>query len=102
GAVLERADHPPQRPVEHLPGDRLEDPAAKGEVHAEIEESAVLPVGPEFPRLVEIFEWALDIVDFDLVRPALVHLRGEGLLECAEADDEIGDRLDLAEIGRAS
>ena len=60
----------PQRAVEHLPGQRLEDPVAEGEIDAEIDLGAALAVGPEFPAVVQIFERALDIVDLDLVAAA--------------------------------
>ena len=95
GALLERADHPPQRAIEHLPGDRLEDAVAEGEIDAEIH-LAPARHGAEFPAVVEIFERPIDIVDLDRARPDLAHPRGEGLAQRLEADDEVGDHLGLA------
>ena len=51
GALLEGADHPPQRAVEHLPGQRLEDPAPEREIDAEIDLGAALAAGRNFQLL---------------------------------------------------
>jgi hypothetical protein len=50
----------------------------------------------ETPLVVEIFEWALDIIDANAAGPLLHHPAREPLLEGVEADDEVGDRLFLA------
>ena len=50
----------------------------------------------EAPFIVQIFERALDVIDLDSVGRVLGHLAGEALLECIEANDEVGNHLRLA------
>src|SRR3954453_5126688 len=50
----------------------------------------------ELPLIVEIFEWAFDIIHADASGTLLHDPAGESLLERIEADDEVGDRLRLA------
>ncbi len=53
--ILERPDHPPQRPVEHLAGEAFEQAILEGEVDAEIDLGAALHVVYENPAVLDIF-----------------------------------------------
>ncbi len=67
---FEGADHPPQRAIEHLPGERFEQAIAEAEIDAEIDFSTSALRG-ELPTIVEIFERPFDIVDLDLKGPGV-------------------------------
>jgi hypothetical protein len=83
-ALLERTDHSPQRPVEHLPGKRFEQPRPEGEIDRKCTSCRPSALA-RTPFVVKIFERALDIIDGDRVRPLdLEHPAGEALLERVE------------------
>src|SRR5688572_17824045 len=83
--VLEGADHPPQRAVEHLAGQALEDRVLEGEVDAEVDLGAAPAVRLEDPAVLQIFERPLDIFGVDPGRPLLLDPRGESFLDRPEA-----------------
>ena len=95
GPLLEGVGHAAEGSIEHCARKRFEQSRLEGEIDREMDIGPTLRRWIELPFILEIFEWALDIVDANMTGAFLGHAAGEPLLEGIEADNEVRDQFML-------